>query len=70
MLHLKQILKGGKKMEQIYTELNVLKKQKKDLKIKYLKCKQFSDEKEILKDMIDNISALIKIKEQQFLETI
>lgn len=53
-------------------ELVTLKEKKKELKKKYLKCKQFTEEKEAIRKMIDDISELIKIKEQQvneFLET-
>ena len=60
-------IKGGKKME-LMIELDTLKKQKKELKVKYLKCKQFTTEKETIGKMIDDISVLIKIKEQQILE--
>lgn len=53
---------------ELMIELAMLKEQKKELKVKYLKCKQFTQEKEAIGKMIDNISVLIKIKEQQILE--
>ena len=55
---------------ELMIELDTLKKQKKELKVKYLKCKQFTQEKEAIGKMIDNISVLIKIKEQQILESV
>lgn len=57
---------------ELMIELATLKEKKKELKKKYFKCKQFSAEKETIGKMIDDISELIKIKEQQvneFLET-
>ena len=57
---------------ELMIELAMLKEQKKELKKKYLKCKQFTEEKETIGRMIDDIIELIKIKEQQvneFLET-
>lgn len=57
---------------ELMIELAMLKEQKKELKKKYLKCKQFTEEKEAIGRMIDDIIELIKIKEQQvneFLET-
>ena len=54
---------------ELMIELDTLKKQKKELKVKYLKCKQFTEEKEAIGKMIDNISVLIKNKEQQILES-
>ena len=57
---------------ELMIELAMLKEQKKELKKKYLRCKQFTEEKEAIGRMIDDISELIKIKEQQvneFLET-
>ena len=54
---------------ELIIELDTLKKQKKELKVKYLKCKQFTQEKEAIAKMIDDISVLIKIKEQQILES-
>ena len=57
---------------ELMIELAMLKEQKKELKKRYLKYKQFTEEKETIGRMIDDISELIKIKEQQvneFLET-
>lgn len=54
---------------ELMIELDILKKQKKELKVKYLKCKHFTEEKEAIGKMIDDISVLIKIKEQQILES-